>query len=53
MSLLEYLKSNSKNKVVINNIDTKVLNVEAKHINKISLYIKKLDICIDRVSDKI
>lgn len=53
MSLLEYLKSNSKNKVVINNIDTKVLKLEDEHINKINLYIRKLNICMDKMNNKI
>lgn len=53
MSLLEYLKSNSKNKVVINNIDIKVLKLEDEHINKINLYIRKLNICMDKMNNKI
>lgn len=51
MSLLEYLKSISKNQVLINNINTNILKLEEKHTIRINSYIKALKLSIDKVQN--
>lgn len=50
MSLLEYLKSNSKNEILFNNTSDKALKLEDEHIKKIKSYVKSLQLCVDKVN---
>lgn len=50
MSLLEYLKSNSKNEILFNNTSDKALKLDDEHIKKIKSYVKSLQLCIDKVN---
>lgn len=50
MSLLEYLKSNSKNEILFNNTSDKALKLDDEHIKKIKSYVKSLQFCLDKVN---
>ncbi len=50
MSLLEYLKSNSKNEILFNNTSDKALKLDDEHIKKIKSYVKSLQLCVDKVN---
>lgn len=50
MSFREYLKSNIKYGVLVDNTGIKALNLDNNHMKKVNNFIKALQLCIDKVS---
>lgn len=52
MNFNEYLKSNLKEGILIDNTNIKILNLDDRHMKKVNSYIKAFRLCIDDVNNQ-